>query len=236
MTNTFTQPVGAEPIAIVRPSFSFETVTFSDGQTLSFEEDEIIVFVGPNNAGKSAALRELQNWLARSTAQKVITNATLRKTGTSSDLRKYLERNSQSTGTYENLTFSGIGYSIHHSHVNYFDNVSDRHPIAPFFSAHVATETRITGSNAAGALALHQSPPSHPIHLMLMEPNLANNISDHFRNAFGEDLIPFRAGGASFPLYVGKKPEVSPGSDELCKEFVDKLLTTSVPLLPAGSQ
>lgn len=43
----------------VRPTLSFETVTFSDGTTLSFEDDDIVVFVGPNNAGKSAALREL---------------------------------------------------------------------------------------------------------------------------------------------------------------------------------
>ena len=35
---------------LVRPSPTFESITFSDGQTLSFEEDDIIVFVGPNNA------------------------------------------------------------------------------------------------------------------------------------------------------------------------------------------
>lgn len=43
----------------IAPSLSFESITFSDGQTLNFDSDEIIVFVGPNNAGKSAALREL---------------------------------------------------------------------------------------------------------------------------------------------------------------------------------
>jgi ABC-type phosphate/phosphonate transport system ATPase subunit len=44
--------------------------------------------VGPNNAGKSAALRELQQWIARSQPQKVIANATLRKVGTSSQSSK----------------------------------------------------------------------------------------------------------------------------------------------------
>ena len=95
-----------------RPTISFESVTFSDGQTFSFDEDEIIVFVGPNNAGKSASLRQLQACVARSDAQSVITGATFRKTGTSSDLRKYLEKYSLTTGTLADLTYRGIGYGI----------------------------------------------------------------------------------------------------------------------------
>lgn len=234
MTNILENTIETEQPKPVRPSISFETITFSDGQTMSFDDDEIIVFVGPNNAGKSAALRELQSWIARSQSQKVITNATLRKSGTSGDLRAYLEKNSQRTGNNENLTFSGIGYGIHHSHINYFDSAGDRHPVAPFFSAHVATESRITASNPAGAVALHRDPPSHPIHLMLMDTILAKTISEHFRNAFGEDLIVFRAGGSQYPLYVGKKPDRKPNEDELGKTFVESLLATCVPLQNQG--
>lgn len=234
MTNMHEKISETELLELVRPSISFETITFSDGQTMSFEDDEIIVFVGPNNAGKSAALRELKNWIGMSQPQKVIANATLRKIGTSSDLRAYLEKNSQKTGEHQNLTFSGIGYGIHHSHLSYFDNVSDRHPVAPFFSAHVATETRITASNPAGAISLHLDPPSHPIHQMLMDPTLATTISEHFRNAFGEDLIVFRAGGSNFPLYVGKKPDKKLNEDELSKTFVESLLATCVPLQNQG--
>lgn len=236
MTNIPENTIETEPLPLklVRPSISFETVTFSDGQTMSFEDDEIIVFVGPNNAGKSAALRELQNWISRSQPQKVIANATLKKSGTRSDLRAYLEKNSQKTGEHQSLTYSGIGFGIHHSHLNYFDNASDRHPVAPFFSGHVATETRITASNPAGAIALHRDPPSHPIHLMLTDPALATTISEYFRNAFGEDLIVFRAGGSTFPLYVGRKPDKSPSEDELSKTFVERLLATAVPLQAQG--
>ena len=219
---------------LIRPCISFETITFSDGQTLSFDEDEIIVFVGPNNAGKSAALRELMQWVARSQPQKVITNATLRKLGSSTDLRAYLEKYSQQTGTFANLSFSGIGYSIHHTHIPYFDSPSDRHPVAPFFSAHVATESRITGANPAGAISLHRDPPSHPIHLMLADTSLASTISNHFRNAFGEDLIVLRSGGSSFPLYVGKKPVLKKNEDELDKSYVDRLFANAVPLQEQG--
>ena len=40
------------------PKLFFKTITFSDGNTLTLDEDDIVVFVGPNNAGKSAALRQ----------------------------------------------------------------------------------------------------------------------------------------------------------------------------------
>lgn len=52
---------------VERPTLVFETITFSDGSTLTFEDDDIVVFVGPNNAGKSATLREMEA-IARHTA------------------------------------------------------------------------------------------------------------------------------------------------------------------------
>lgn len=217
-----------------RPSLSFESITFSDGQTLNFDEDEIIVFVGPNNAGKSAALRGLQNWIARSQPQTVITGASLRKTGTSKELRLYLEKNAQKIGDYASFSYAGIGFNIHHSHLAYFDEQEDRHPVAPFFSARLATEVRITASNPAGAIALYQEPPTHPIHLLLLNPGLGREVSELFRRAFGEDLTVFRAGGSQFPLYVGEKPALNAGEDELEKSFVDRLLAAAKPLQSQG--
>jgi ABC-type hemin transport system ATPase subunit len=45
----------------IAPSITFESVTFSDGTTIQLGVSDIIVLVGPNNAGKSAMLRELEN-------------------------------------------------------------------------------------------------------------------------------------------------------------------------------
>jgi len=221
-------------VTTVRPTLSFETVTFSDGSTLSFEDDEIVVFVGPNNAGKSAALRELQNSVSSPQQLTVISNTKINKIGSGQDLLKYLEQNSLKSGEAPNITYGGIGYNIHHSHMNFFDQHGNFGPVAPFFSTRLATEDRITTSNPAGPIALHQNPPSHPIHLLLMDPELATTVSKHFRRAFGKDLIPFRAGGASYPLLVGSKPEKAEGEDELGKEFVRNLLASTVPLETQG--
>ena len=88
----------ANGVELLRPRLSFETVTFSDGTTLSLDDDDIVVFVGPNNAGKSAALRELDAWAARSKPWVVIKSAKMRKFGSQDDLRTYLNAKAQKTG------------------------------------------------------------------------------------------------------------------------------------------
>ena len=81
-----------DAVELRRPKLCFETITFSDDTTLELDKDDIVVFVGPNNAGKSAALRELEGWVARSRPGLVIKNATMTKEGTEEDLRTYLAR------------------------------------------------------------------------------------------------------------------------------------------------
>lgn len=58
--------ISANEVDVVRLRLSFEKIQFSDGTELQLAENDIVVFVGPNNAGKSAALRELEAWVARS--------------------------------------------------------------------------------------------------------------------------------------------------------------------------
>jgi energy-coupling factor transporter ATP-binding protein EcfA2 len=217
-----------------RPTLAFKAITFSDGSTLTFDDDDIVVFVGPNNAGKSATLREMEAMVARSQSGIIVHSAEFQKTGDSNSLRAYLDQYSQKSGTGSDLNYGGIGYDIHHSHLSYFDRPDDRHPIAPFFAKRLATETRIQDSTAAPGIALHRSPPTHPIHMLLMDEQLTADMSGKFRHAFGSDLIPFRAGGNSYPLYVGERPTLAPGKDELSREFVEKLQQTSVQLDSQG--
>ena len=228
---------GEAPIDEVEPrrlKLFFKTITFSDGTILTLDEDDIVVFVGPNNAGKSAALRELNECVAGPQFGLVIKKVSITKEGTQEDLRAYLEANAQKTGGSANLHYGGIGYNIHHTNLKDFDRSAIRHSVAAFFAKQLTTESRITDSNAAPGIALFQSPPTHPIHLLLMDQALSKDISDKFKHAFGKDLTPFRAGGNTFPLYVGDKPIMPPGKDELTKKFVEDLQGSNVLLQEQG--
>ncbi|WP_445147251.1 ATP-dependent nuclease [Dyella sp. Tek66A03] len=218
----------------VKPTISFASITFSNQNTLALEDDEIVVFVGPNNAGKSAALRELQAAVGSNGSHQVIKNTTLRRKGTQKEFLEYLEKHAQRTGDVGSHSYGGIGYNIHNTHLHYFDDDANRHLIAGFFCTRLATELRIASSSAAPSIALYHQPPSHPIHSLLMDDKLAAKMSNLFLHAFGEDLTVFRAGGGNFPLYVGKKPELLPGEDELSRSFVERLQASSVPLDQQG--
>ena len=228
--------ITAEKTAELRkPSITFSKVVFSDETAVDLQDDEIVVFVGPNNAGKSAALRELYDAMGNPTNSRVIKSVEKRQKGNSSEFVAYLDAHSQKV--YSNgsqFNYVGLGYSIHFTHTQFFDNNTNGHIITPFFGAMVMTEGRLTGSNPAGPLAIHQSPPDNAIHLLLLDPKLASEVSDLFKRAFGKDLIVLRAGGSSFPLYVGTKPELRLGQDELSKEFVEALLKQAVPLHEQG--
>lgn len=232
MTMGSTDELEVNRLTLKRPTISFESITFSDQQTISFNDDEIVVFVGPNNAGKSAALRGLQNWIAHSQIHPVIKGAILKKTGNHDEFRAYLEKNSQKTGDAANVSCGGLGFNIHHSHLQSYPN--NMQAVAAFFSGHITTETRITASNPAGVIALYDNPPSHPIHLLMMDSDLEAKISQYFRRAFGKDLFVFRAGGSIFPLYVGENPKKLSGEDALSKSYVDRVLAVAAPLQSQG--
>jgi ABC-type cobalamin/Fe3+-siderophores transport system ATPase subunit len=219
---------------IDRPRLYLKSISFSDGQTLELEDDEIVVFVGPNNAGKSAALRELEAWIGQSTPQKVVTSAAFRKYGNAEALLGWLEANSLRKGDPGQHSFVGMGYSIHHTHVGFLDSETNRAPVSKFFSSRLSTETRLTDSNPAGPVALYIEPPTHPIHLLLTDEKLAEKVSGFFSRAFKSDLIVLRAGGSAFPLLVGQKPDKQLGEDDFSKRFVDALILATEPLQSQG--
>lgn len=220
--------------SMLKPRISLSCVTFSDETSLSFDEDEIVVFVGPNNAGKSATLREMERWLHGNKNGLVVKKIEVKKTGTAIDLEYYLQESAMKQGAGRDLTFGGYGFNINKQHLHFFDTDANNQLLAPFFCMRIATENRLTASNQVAAIALHQQVATHPIHLLLMDEKLARRISEFFRHAFGKDLFPFRAGGGHFPLMVGEKPSLHVGEDELTARFVKEALSKTSPLDAQG--
>lgn len=220
----------------VRPRMTFDEITFSGQQKLQLGGEDIVVFVGPNNAGKSAALRNLEQLLrGPQEITPVIRKVAFRIEGTPASFMDWLETNALTEGNRGSHAYRGMNYSIHHTHVQFFTSA---HPhkddIANFFSSRVGTETRLTGSDPAGAIRLHFQAAEHPIHLLLADDIQADRLSAYFQRAFGEGLIVFRAGGASFPLLVGKKPPLGAGENEFSKRYVEELMAKTVPLQSQG--
>lgn len=219
------------------PSITFESLTFSDGTTIELDRDDIVLFVGPNNAGKSVALRDVEVHLGAPTpgtiVGTVITSAKLRRNGTIDDLRTLIRAHTRTVVEQGQTRYAGPNFSLWDGQLrHYWEQDSDQ--LRPLFCLRIATETRITDSNPQPSIAVLHELPSHPIHILYTDDRVEKRISSYFRQAFGEDLIVFHAGGKSWPLLVGDRPEIRLGEDRVSATYVERLRATTIPLQEQG--
>ena len=214
------------------PSVTFQSITFSDGTTIDLDSADIVVFVGPNNAGKSLALRELQSHFGRTPGRAVIKSAALDKTGTLKDLEMFLGQHAQVKTRRSGQTYFGYGFNLDLDAIRGWPN--DLRRLTSLFCMRIPTETRIGASDPTDAIDFLESPASHPIHMLYLDDQLENQVSKHFLRAFGEDLILYRAAGSSFPLLVGKRLAPRAGEDRISRTYCQRLLNSTVPLHEQG--
>jgi energy-coupling factor transporter ATP-binding protein EcfA2 len=220
------------------PSVTFENLLFSDGTDIKLSTNDIVVFVGPNNAGKSAALRDLDEIVTHEHHSQipkvVIKSAEVHRTGTLGDVIKFLEKNFSVLGVPPHRQFSGLGGHINETHLDQFWNHHRLQALSRFFCFLVRADTRITDSNPTQSVPFLDQPATHPIGLLYLSEILETKLSGYFQRAFGKELIVFRLGGATIPLLVGKRPPLEQGEDRLSDSYIRRLRDQNVPLNSQG--
>jgi len=199
---------------------------FSDGTKIQLEKNAIIVFVGPNNVGKSVSLKEMLSYINASYfSGKVIKSIGIEKEGTEEDLIARLKANSIIDNSKEEPIYSGLGYSFYESVARSRWNKfkTGIGSVTPLFCNLLSTENRLQAANPAENIQLTKSAFSHPIHFLQKYDNLEQKICDYFRQAFGTDLIVHRNSGNTVPLYVGKKPTIKAGEDRVSEGYLKDL-------------
>ena len=226
----------ARRITLIEPVVNFEAVTFSDGSVISLEDTDVVVFVGPNNAGKSLVLRELEAHLSDSPNGIVATSAVIRKKGSRDEFESFCNTHLKIDRNQGNLRYRGykvdIGVSTGQSIAQFWPNSIN--PLSQFFCLRMSTESRITDSNPAHAIDTLHEAPSHPIHMLYTDDDIEFQLSDYFQRAFGQDLILYRAGGRHFQLLVGERTEPEPPEDRVSSAYCQRLLASTVPLIEQG--
>ena len=217
----------------IDPTFTFKSITFSDGTTITLEPTDVVVLVGPNNAGKSVALRELETHVSGSFQGTVVTQVEYFRTGTEKDLLAYLRRHTKKDTSQQ--LYIGYLFSTYEQDINsYWSTDGPLGNLSPFFCMRLQTETRISDSNPAPAIRFPEDAVSHPIQMLYSDDDLEYRISDYFRQAFGEDLIIYRLGGNAFPLLVGERLVPLDGEDRISVSYCERLLDSTVPLMEQG--
>ena len=203
------------------------TIKFSDQTIIDLEKDDIIVIVGPNNAGKSASLKEMAALLQnKSKDSKVVHDITIEKQGSNDDLIEILDKYSvKNTNNPGNILYQGQGFNIWQNSLSgTFSNYARGFgSIVNLFISSLSTEERLKAANPADSINLLSNSATHSIHNLQKDDSLEKRFSDYFRQAFGTDLIVHRNAGNKVPLYVGDRPIPDQGEDRVSIGYLKKL-------------
>lgn len=207
------------------PRIALKKLTFSDSSEINCGDDDIVVFVGPNNSGKSEALRNIlakaQN---KSSSGVVIPDLEFDRQGSADDLADWLNRTCRQQEPSPGIfTHQGFGNNIRDDVARAHWSSPNLQDLAKFFIYHVTTEARLQAANPAQSIALAHEPLTHPIHRLQADDLLEEKISNFFAQAFEEDLIVHRNAGRTVPLYVGKRPLPPRGKDRLSIEYIREI-------------
>lgn len=202
-----------------------ESITFSNGDEVSLAQSRVFILVGPNRAGKSTALRNIEALLLRQTAGPVVTVVKPYCRGTEADFTTWLSEN------YPQKDILGTRFFVT-KELQFSDvNVRDAWSAQPlmngaamrFLCRRLDTETRLTAGNYVSSVNAFTEQPQAFIHVAQTDERIAKALSKDVKDTFGVDLLINWAGGNQVGFHVGDEPLRDATRDRVHSEYVKAL-------------
>ena len=209
------------------PRAWLDKLTFSDGTTLALDKSDIVLLVGPNNAGKSAALRAVRDKLNQpSNTSPVVSSLSVAREGAPEDLLGWIgsfARQHESSPTDPIFQAFGIGIHISQAKNLWQGGGQSLGGLSRFFCHLVTADERLQAANPAQNIAIVREAPTNPIHYLLRDDGLELKLSGQFKKAFGVDLVVHRNAGSQIPLHTGQRPVPGHGQDRVSIEYIKQI-------------
>lgn len=198
----------------------------SDGSVISMPRAGILAFVGPNNAGKSVSLRDIDGHLTRQQRPPLaVKSIAVDKQGSPEGVISWLDENCHKRWASGQEVYSHMeGAQVYRSHVaGRWSSGPPYQDLGRFFVLFAGGESRLTAANGVNSIDFATQPPQHPLHSLYMNPELVERISGICQRAFDAPLTLNRHAGAQVYLHVGKEPPVQYGSSVSLSEYLAAL-------------
>lgn len=186
----------------VSPALFVNSITFNNGETIKINNNDIVVFVGPNNAGKSQSLKDIYACINNQHRKIIIKDIDLTFQNSENDVAFIECCSAHSKNPSSGYIYSGMNYYIYPYHLEnnrlksaYFQDLSR------FFISELRTDNRLSIVNPPNILSENES-PTHPIHNVKAFPSMREMLSNFFHKAFGQSLIP-GFDSMNIPLHIG---------------------------------
>ncbi len=184
---------------VQRPNLYMEKLILNNGESLEIGKGDIIVFVGPNNVGKSQLLKDIYN-LAGDGTHPIVLNGILCSKSSREDICAWFDRHISFETTRHGRIYYGYGLgSIREVEFQFVDD--KRLGVLRDLVIHfLNTDSRLFISKPAEGV--HRSePPKSPIHNLIRDVELLEKVSRYVKKAFGTSITPFV--GKTIPLCIG---------------------------------
>lgn len=209
----------------MKPTVFLKKLVFSDGTSVNLGPGDVVVIVGPNNAGKSEALRGIEKKLDSSAdPSPVIQAIEYEKKGSAAEVMTWLQDMTNIVTNYGRDEIGIFGRIIYPSSIPmYWERADGIGQLAPFFCTLLTAEERLKAANAPDNIPITETSPKHPIHVLQWDDSQEAKISDYFEKAFGLGIVVHRNAGGKVPVLVGKEPPPQQGKDRLSIEYLREL-------------
>lgn len=211
-------------------SFFIKSLEIQGRQSISLEENDIVVFVGPNNCGKSQTLEDINNTYSGdvypNTCGRILTKVEYKQEGSDEQFIQYLRATDFDNGESDNISLFKSTNTVENWRTiwfNCFNQTGFLTQLKTVLVNQITSAGRINLVNPPPSIRITVEPPKHPIHLLQLDNNIEQKVSDYFRRAFGKDLIVHRNAGSQVPLYVGNRPELDSGEEKTDRGYYSKI-------------
>lgn len=181
---------------------------FNNGQEIDIASNDIVIFVGPNNAGKSQSLKDIYMLSKEKVPSVVVSDI---------DISKYpfpisniLSEISTGSNQGQYISYNVLGHNMSVWNYTdrdfpaekYFKNYRD------LFVANLDTSARLTICNPPQSIRRNAA-KGHPIHYAAFDSKYRKWLSESFKKAFGIELTPNTQYGSAIPLCIGNPVQLN---------------------------
>lgn len=201
------------------------SITFSGGEVVPIEPGSVLILVGPNNSGKSTALREIEDRVrSPGNVGTVVTQISEERDGTSEDFIEWLRHRYPSRQIQGRTQFLAKGSQLDaHQVVQNWEGSTSLHWANAFVCHRLDTETRLQVSRQTQQINRLTDVPQQYIHLIQADEEMQQLISREVRRAFGVDLVPNHGGGREVWFHVGHEPSRTADRDRISEHYLREL-------------
>lgn len=159
-------------------------ITLNTGETISLNPDSILVFVGPNNVGKSQAIRDIYDMISDD-SQGVVVNSELIEKPNADDVSAFMKRFAVLNARQSR--YNGFNFEIYDFDYRKYPNCLEPKDSLPngFREAYFAfldTGDRLSVCNPAGQID-RTAPADNLIHVLTRDEGYRSKVSNAFREA-----------------------------------------------------